>query len=59
MGVVDAGIDGFLHLPERLSHHMDVVNVQEHQLSILIRILTFKSTPFHLRQNKRESVQYS
>lgn len=53
VGVLDVGVDHVLQLAEGLSHHVDVVNIQEHQLSVLIRILTFITTPFHLKENKQ------
>lgn len=50
VGVLNVGVDHVLQLAERLSHHVDVVNVQEHQLSVLIGVFTFVTTPFHLRK---------
>lgn len=49
-GILNVGVDHVLQLAERLSHHVDVVNVQENQLSILIGVFTFVTTPFHLRK---------
>lgn len=49
-GVLDVGIDHVLQLAQRLPHHVDVVDVQEKQLSVLIRILTLVSATFHLNE---------
>lgn len=52
VGVLDIGVDNFLQLAERLPHHVDIVNIQENQLSVLIGILAFISTPFHLWESR-------
>ena len=57
VGVLDVGVDHILQLAEWLSHHMDVVNIQEHQLSILIGILTFITTTLHLKKKKQKPVK--
>lgn len=50
VGVLNVRVNHVLQLAEWLSHHVDVVNIQEHQLSILISILTFITTSFHLKK---------
>lgn len=55
MGVLNVGVDHVLQLAERLSHHVDVVNIQEHQLSVLIGILAFITTPFHLKKKQNKT----
>lgn len=52
MGVLDVGVHHILQLAQRLPHHVDVVNVQEHQLSILICVFTFVTAPLHLSSLK-------
>lgn len=52
MGVLDIGVDHILQLAQRLPHHVDVVNVQEHQLSVLIRVFAFVTAPLHLNSLK-------
>lgn len=51
VGVLNIGVDHILQLAERLSHHMDIVNIHEDQLSILICIFTFIPSSFHLKEN--------
>lgn len=52
MGVLDVGVHHILQLAQRLPHHVDVVNVQEHQLSILICVFAFVAAPLHLNRLK-------
>lgn len=56
VGVLNVGVDHVLQLAERLSHHVDVVNVQENQLSILIGVFTFVTTPFHLEEKSDHKI---
>lgn len=54
VGVLNVGVDHVLQLAKRLPHHVDVVNIQEHQLCVLIGILTFITTSFHLKKKKKK-----
>lgn len=48
VGLVNGGIQHVLHLPQRLSYHMDVGDLQEVHLHVGVETLTFKAPVFSL-----------
>lgn len=46
--LLDAGVHHFPELPQGLPHHVDVVDVQKHQLRVLVRVLALIATTLGL-----------